>query len=298
MTSRAEKIQGKRYDAFSEISFGPQSKKIKLSDIVNSHSRTISKSPKIRRRSYSTKSSNNYQNITRLKKLCSAPKPFTTMDIETINVNGLQKPFLISCRVTSQVKSFITTDLSEKGIERIWQQYFTYLFSRATNNSNIIFVHNLGRFDGVFLQEYISKVFDLTSIESSMDESKRFISIKVVHQDRTYMFIDSLRIFPVSLNQLCEVFNVPGKLVPYKLEWNDISILSNKPEISNLTRYAKQDSMALYKSLKAAQELYISKYNVDITSIVSLPALALKIFRLCFLTVDIPILSGRNRYLC
>lgn len=35
MTSRAGKIQGKRYDAFSEILIGPESKKIKLSDIAN-----------------------------------------------------------------------------------------------------------------------------------------------------------------------------------------------------------------------------------------------------------------------
>ena len=53
-----------------------------------------------------------------------------------------------------------------------------------------------------------------------------------------------------------------------------------------------QDSIALYNALVKAQELYHSKYQVDITTIVSLPALALKIFRMKFLDKLIPILNG------
>lgn len=46
--------------------------------------------------------------------------------------------------------------------------------------------------------------------------------------------------------------------------------------------------------MKEAQSLYITKYGVDITSIVSLPSLAIKIFRLNFLNVDIPIITGSD----
>ena len=43
--------------------------------------------------------------------------------------------------------------------------------------------------------------------------------------------------------------------------------------------------------MKVAQQLYIELYNIDITSIVSMSSLSLKIFRLNFLKHDIPILS-------
>nr|WVH37928.1 DNA polymerase [Dichomitus squalens] len=257
------------------------------------------KNVNLMKRSYSTSAVNmdRYNVISKLKKPCVSPKPFTTMDIETVNVNGLQTPFLITCKVTSQVKSFITFDLSEKGVTKLWFNYFSYLFSKLDDKLNIIFVHNLGRFDGVFIQKHISKAFDLSSIESTIDESNRFITIKVVNNGRTFIFIDSLRIFPVSLNNLCKVFNIPGKLVDYNPDWNDRSILSNKNELSKIIEYAKQDSLALFNALKEGQQFYINKYKVDITSIVSLPSLAMKIFRLCFQYLDIPVLSGRNRYL-
>ena len=69
-------------------------------------------------------------------------------------------------------------------------------------------------------------------------------------------------------------------------------------ELQSLISYAKQDSLALYNALKAAQSIYIDKYRVDICSVVSLPSLAMKIFRLNYLKVVIPILKGRNRYFC
>lgn len=49
--------------------------------------------------------------ISKLLKPSTSPKPFYTMEIETLNHNGYQTPFLITCKVTSRVKPFITSSL-------------------------------------------------------------------------------------------------------------------------------------------------------------------------------------------
>ena len=41
------------------------------------------------------------------------------------------------------------------------------------------------------------------------------------------IFKDSLRVFPLSLNDLCKTFNVEGKLFNDKPEFNNIKILIN-----------------------------------------------------------------------
>jgi hypothetical protein len=105
---------------------------------------------------------------------------------------------------------------------------------------------------------------------------------------------DSYRIFPVSLNELCKVFNVEGKLSTYKLDYNNLDLF-NKPALLNeFIKYSKQDSIALYKALLQAQEIYILNHGVDITSIVSTSTLSLKIYRMNFQDkkTNIPVLNG------
>jgi hypothetical protein len=78
--------------------------------------------------------------------------------------------------------------------------------------------------------------------------------------------------------------------------------VNNKELLNKFKQYSLQDSITLFKALIEAQKLYISLYNIDITSILSTSTLSLKIFRQNFLEVDIPILKGsedqfiRNSY--
>nr|WVH37974.1 DNA polymerase [Fomes fomentarius] len=121
-----------------------------------------------------------------------------------------------------------------------------------------------------------------------------FILISLKLDDKIITFKDSLRIFPVKLNELCNIFNIKGKTNDYKIEYNSLDLFNNSQLLREFKSYAIQDSKCLYKALLIAQNEYISKYNVDITSIVSIPSLAFKIFRLNYLKVNIPILSKMN----
>src|SRR6266404_368008 len=95
----------------------------------------------------------------------------------------------------------------------------------------IIFYHNLGSFDGYFI------------------------------------FKDSLRIFPVSLQELCSLFDVEGKTHPYNPLFNKLSLFENKILLSEFIKYSKQDSISLLKALLKAQKIYIDEHEVDIASI-------------------------------
>ena len=245
---------------------------------------------KLLTRSYSTKTTNydSLKSITPLKKLQTAPKPFYTMDIETINRNGVQEPFIISFSSGKDSQVFHNFDL-----KTLWLDFFTYLFTHLKNKNNTIFLHNLGGFDGIFLHKYVSLMFK--DVDCVIDEFNNYISIKIIFDGRTYTFKDSLRLFPVSLNDLCKVFGVKGKSSEYISDWNDLDYLkSNTSIIQNLLDYARQDVLCLHEALTKAQSNFLSKYNVDITSVVSLPSLALRIFRLKYLKHNIPILNHIN----
>ena len=99
-----------------------------------------------------------------------------------------------------------------------------------------------------------------------------------------------MRIFPVGLDDLAEVFEVKGKLSSYKSEFHKLDhndILMNEFKI-----YALQDYISLFYDLIEAQKFYISQYNIEISSILSSSSLSLKIFRRKYL--DIPILKDDN----
>ena len=127
-------------------------------------------------------------------------------------------------------------------------------------------------------------------VDTIIDGSNKFITISY----NGIVFKDSYRVFPVSLQELCGIFNVTGKTNCYKEEYNKIFTSGDvsRELLDEFITYGMQDSIALYNALVKAQELYHSKYQVDITTIVSLPALALKIFRMKFLNKLIPILNG------
>jgi len=95
----------------------------------------------------------------------------------------------------------------------------------------------------------------------------------------------------VSLDDLCKVFGVKGKLSKYDSRFNNLELFNNKELLSLFKDYSTQDSLALYQALIKAQEIYSKKHSVDITSILSTSTLSLKIFRQHFLNEDIPILK-------
>jgi hypothetical protein len=230
--------------------------------------------------------------------ILSKPKSIYTMDLETIKLNNIQVPIAISCCGEYGSKLFLIDDLLllrniEEALNKLWSQYFTYLESFITDEINnlTIFAHNLGDFDGYFLYKALMNHYNPEYINSIIDESNSFISIKYKTKDIVFEWKDSLRIFPMSLDNLCKLFGVQGKVTSYNPKFNDISLFNNPRLFSSFKKYALQDAVGLYQAITMAQIIYFNKFKVDVTTVVSSPTLSLKIFRSNFLSLSIPVLS-------
>jgi hypothetical protein len=266
------------------------------------------------KRSYSTSSNSTTppinqsevktQGLMRKLKPQKSLQPFATADIETVNVGGFQIPVAITCCYKGIVHYFQVNPQTffsdqETSVKDMFNDYFNFTFAQEIR---IIFYHNLGSFDGRFLLKYLSKYrsngYEL--ISPKIDESHKFICLKYSYEPddledyenyRDYTFLDSLRIFPVSLEKLCKIYGVSGKLSAYNVEFNNVNVLNNEDLLRKLKVYSMQDSKCLYDALIQAQGIYFKKYNVDITTVVSTASLSKKIFRTHFLAESLPLLK-------
>jgi hypothetical protein len=225
------------------------------------------------------------------------PKAFFTMDIETITINNIQVPIAISsCGYVNtqnlaklESKIFLIDNLllnkdKDLAVKELWNKYFTYLESifKLNNLDKLtIFAHNLGEFDGYFLKNALLNHYNPDHINSIIDDSNSFINI--IHNNFPIIeWKDSLRIFPIKLNELCKMFSVEGKLIPYDSRFSNLSLFNNPKLLYLFKKYSIQDSIALYNALQTAQDIYFNKYKIDIESVYSTATLSLKIFRACF----------------
>lgn len=226
-----------------------------------------------------------------------------TIDIETIEFNNNQLPISISFSYNVNYKIFtifklINFDLllkdSDKAVKILWLDFMSEL-NKLNLNKCIIFSHNLGSFDGYFIFKGLLELpeIDINKVNSIIDDFHKFISIEIFWKDSKFIFKDSLRIFPVSLKELCSLFGVEGKLHPYNPLFNKLTLFENEILLNQFIEYSKQDSISLLKALLKAQKIYIDRHEVDIASIWSTSTLSLKIFRQNFLDIDIPILTNK-----
>ena len=225
------------------------------------------------------------------------------IDIETIEFNNIQLPISISFSYNINDKIFTIFKLidynlllkdSDKAVKLLWLDFMNVL-NELKLNKCIIFSHNLGSFDGYFIFKGLLELpdIDLDKVSSIIDDFHRFISIDILWKNTKLIFKDSIRIFPVSLQELCSLFGVEGKLHPYNPEFNKLSLFKNEILLNQFIEYSKQDSISLLKALVKAQKIYIDEHEVDIASIWSTSTLSLKIFRQKFLNVSIPILTNK-----
>ena len=158
-------------------------------------------------------------------------------------------------------------------LQNLWKRFFEFLINKNHSDFHTIFAHNLGEFDGYFIYKALSIFSTDTNplyVKTKIDPHNKFIIIdyKDSNSGVKFTFKDSLRIFPVSLNNLCKVFGVEGKLGEYKGVYNNIDIFNNFNDLNELLQYNKQDCISLHKALNVAQLAYFMNYNVDITTIV------------------------------
>ena len=223
---------------------------------------------------------------------------FITMDIETMDYNGLDIPVVISLafiKFGQQIegKAFeINKDLLDinvtLAVTNLWETFLEFIIE---HRFKFIFVHNLGGFDGLFLYKALSSIYSPGVVSTLIDEHNKFITIKLKFPWGSVKWLDSYRIFQVSLDDLCKQFKVEGKVSKYNEEFHSIELFNNKDLYQTFIKYAIQDSVCLLEALIKAQSEYLRDFNIDLTSVFSTSSLSLKIFVSRFLKGNIPILK-------
>jgi DNA polymerase type B, organellar and viral len=226
-----------------------------------------------------------------------------TIDLETIELNNNQVPISISFSYYLNEELLTIFELidyklllldQDQAVKLLWLKFMNRL-NDLNLHKCIIFTHNLGSFDGYFIFKGLLGLpgVNIDKVNSIIDELHRFIGIDIIWKDTKLIFKDSLRIFPVSLQELCKVFEVEGKLFKYNPEFNKISLFENKELLEQFIAYSKQDSICLLKALTKAQDIYIKEHKVDFASVWSTSTLSFKIFRQNFLKIDITTLTNK-----
>ena len=222
----------------------------------------------------------------------------TTMVIETIDYKGLDIPVVITLAFIDDSKQLvgrcfeINKDLLDKdvvlAVTNLWKIFLEFIIEQRFK---FIFVHNLGGFDGLFLYKALSSLYSPELVSTIIDEHNKFITIKLQLPWGSVKWIDSYRIFQVSLDDLCKQFNVEGKVSKYNEKFHSLELFNDKELYQSFIEYSIQDAICLHKALLKAQDEYLKNFNIDLTGVLSTSTLSLKIFVSKFLNCNIPVLK-------
>jgi hypothetical protein len=255
----------------------------------------------------------NAKPISKLSIETSIKSNFITMDIETITQNNKLIPYLI-CAYNGLDKINSYAELSKGVINQkaLFSNFITQLLTFFNNDSSVItvYAHNFSGFDGIFLMKHL---LSYGKVEPLLHNGK-LISIKVKlnvegYMNKTIVFKDSMLLLPLSLRELCSAFNVtvskgyfPFNLtnIFYKGLLPQIELWKNIPNneytslIAEFTgkvwdfkaeaiKYCYLDCIALHEILTSFNELIFSHFKVNIINSLTLPSLAMKIYRSQFM---------------
>jgi hypothetical protein len=139
-------------------------------------------------------------------------KLIATMDIETVEFNGIQYPICLTfayylnnqlITIVELIDYNLFLNNQERAIKILWINFMDKLNNLKLKNC-VIFSHNLGSFDGYFIYKGLLDLpdIDINNVTSIIDDLHRFINIQLSWKDNKFIFKDSLRVFPVSLKDL------------------------------------------------------------------------------------------------
>lgn len=209
-------------------------------------------------------------------------------DIETVIIKNKHIPFLIGYKQINTIllKSFkinFNTENFEQQSTEIILNFLKNLIdiSKIKKNKKIFFYfHNLGNFDGIFLLKVINQNADLFNKIKVIIKNNRIYEIKLTEN----LYIrDSFTLLPLDLKTLSKNLLTEEK---QKKEINyDFfkSITSVKQNINEIETYFKYDLISLSDIIENFQEEILQKYQINITTVLTISSLAFKIYRQNFM---------------
>ena len=223
-----------------------------------------------------------------------------TLDFETYGANlgtGLHQVYAAGFSIKGNTElSYI--ELGETSYSFVYN-FFWRLFMYPKNLDGYTFyVHNLGRFDSIFIIKALTKINSFTVILIWKDNA--ILSLTIKYLEIKITLLDSLQLIPGNLENILKSFNCKTQkgLFPYKVvNKKSLFYIGDKPakkyfnnisdqeylKIPNCNwdlqketlKYLKSDTEGLLEVvLKFKQNIY-NKYQLNITKYKTLPGLAL-----------------------
>jgi hypothetical protein len=236
---------------------------------------------------------------------------FITMDIETIKLNNQLVPYLICAyNGIDYINSF------GDNLQELFSHFINNLLSffKDNNRTLTVFAHNFASFDGVFILKHLIPfgIVEPLYFNGKLITIKLKITIEGDHTGKTIIFKDSFLLLPVSLRKLALIYNcteIKG-IFPFLLSnilysgtfprfeyFTDVNIdtyLINSQEYSNkiwnfkeeAIKYCKLDCLILHEILIKFNELIFNEFKVNVHKVLTLPSLAMRIFKSLFMPID------------
>lgn len=254
--------------------------------------------------------------VGKIDKKLSNISNFMTMDIETVNIDGNLQPYLICGYVNGEYISSYASDISVNGQNVMFKNFIKQICD--FKDVQYVYAHNLSGFDGIFLLRHLIN-YEGANVEPLLFNG-RLISIKFKFsvgsgnnkKVRTITFKDSYLLLPIALRKLCVSFDVPQVKGHFPFGLSDINYVGPLPDITywpNLSsneyasilskyegcnwsfkdesiKYCQLDCKCLFDVLVKFNELVFNEFKINIHSSLTLPALAMRIYKTGFMPKD------------
>ena len=249
-----------------------------------------------------------FKKIPKLQLTSKFDSKFLTLDIETyLDDSNNHIPYTIGFYDGLNSSTFYLTDFSSP--EDLLFHCFKLLLVPKYRNK-VVYVHNLARFDSLFIVKYLNKYFKIKPVLKdnkiySLSLRTRPATIKLGGLPRNNVTIylnDSFLMLPLPLRTLCQEFDVKSKgYFPYSfVKSNNLNYIGKTPAISyynvplklydelyrdqwNLReesqRYLINDLQSLYQVINSFSDRIFADYALDLKNYLTLPSLAFAIFR-------------------
>jgi hypothetical protein len=271
------------------------------------------------------KDKQNIKYIDKIKLDSTITNNIITLDLETYssNINNEEVLNIISCCIYDGInKHYFYLSDYDSG-DDLLRDAIKYLMNDKYNNYRI-YIHNLSRFDGIFLLRLLANIKDTKLLPIIKDDKMIALTLKYGNKCKI-TFHDSMLLLPSSLDKLSKSFNVDNKKILFPIYWllnnpdfninyigsvpnikyfKDISIenyniyVNERNNIWNLKtellNYNMIDCIALYEILIKFNDLIYDKFSLNAFNYPTLPSLAFAIYRSSFMNdYKIPKIGGK-----
>jgi DNA polymerase type B, organellar and viral len=243
---------------------------------------------------------------------------FITLDIETFVKDGILIPYCISIYDGKNINNFYLTDY--ENVDNMILTALKSIMIRKYNGYNI-YMHNMGKFDVIFLFKYLLKL----GLVHPVIHNNRIIFIDFnfgPNNKYQIKFKDSLLLLLNSLDKLCKSFSVENPKIMFPIFFvneNNLNYIGEVPDIKffkninlknyknyisshnslwNLKnesiRYCNLDCISLYQIIFKFNQMIFDLFGKNVHHYPTLPSLALGIFKSNFMEKEnIPQLAGK-----